>query len=203
MHVSDFPLLCVGCFRYSSISIHAFYLLICSIYSCTTFPYALHLFLFFHVSAVYVLPLFIHCYLRCNHLCIIVIYTLQLFIYYTHWFVTVIYALHLSMCCTYLCIAPIYLMHSFHISHSFNDMSHLFICCIHSCISLSMRYVTSLFSCISHAACSLITSFFFLTYIKSQTSWQECFTTTIKVSMQTDVHKIYCWPTQLLFSFSS
>ena len=117
--------------------------------------------------------------------------------------VALIYASHSSMCRTYLCVALIHLLHSFHASHSFNDASHLFMRCIHSCIASSMRYVTSLFSRISHAACSLLTPFFSLTCIKSQTSWRECSATTIKVSTRADVHKIHCWPTQLLISFSS
>ena len=114
--------------------------------------------------------------------------------------VALIYMLHSPMRCTYLCVAFIHLLHSFYASHSFNDASHLFICCIHLYITLSMYYITSLFSRISHAACSLLTSFFSLIYIKSQTFWQECSTTTIKLSTQAEIHEIHCWPTPLLFS---
>ena len=116
--------------------------------------------------------------------------------------IALIYASHSSMCCTYLCIALIHLLHSFHVSHSFNDASHLIMRCIHSCIALSMYYVISLFSCISYAVCSFLIPFFSLTCIKSQTSWQECFATTNKVSVRANVYKIHCWPTQLLFSFN-
>ena len=126
-------------------------------------------------------------FLRCTHSRVALIHALHLFIYRTHWCIT------LFMRRTHLCIAFI------HSSHSFNDTLHLLMRCTHSCIASSMRYVASLFSRISHAACSLFTPFSSLTCIKSQTSWQEC-SATIKMSMRADVHKIHCWPTQLLFS---
>ena len=167
-----------------------------SIHSCTTLTYALHLFLSFHVSAIYVLHLF----MRHNYSRLALIHLSHSFMCHFYSCFALIFVSYSPMRRTYLCVALIYLLHSFHASHSFNDVSHLFIRCIYSCIALSMRYVTSLFSRISHAAYSFLTLFFSLTCIKSPTSWQECFATTIKMSMQADVHKIYCWPTQLLFS---
>ena len=194
MHVSSFLLLHICCFRYRIIFIHALHPLIRFIHSCTTLTHALHLFLSFHVLAIYVLYLSMHCYLRCNHLCVTVIHALKLFIYHIHLYVTFVHALYWShsfMCCTYLCIALIHLLHLFYASHSFNDLSHWFMCFIYSCIALSIHYVTSLFSHIGHAAYSLLTPFFFLIFIKSRTSWGECSATIIKVSKRADVYKIH------------
>ena len=85
------------------------------------------------------------------------------------------------------CVALIYSSHLFirctHFMHHTRSTIHLFMRYIHSCIAPSMRYVASLFSRISHAACSLLTPFFSLTCIKSQsqTFWREC-SATIKMS---------------------
>ena len=156
----------ICCFCYGTTFIYALHLLMCSIFSCTTLTYALHSFLSFHISAVYVLHLFIHhSYSR-----LALIHLSYSFMRHICSCVTLIYVSHSPICCTYLCIALIHLLHSFHASYSFNDALHLFMRCIHSCIALSMRYVTSLFSRISYAACSLLTSFFSLTYIKFQIS---------------------------------
>ena len=152
------------------------------------------------MHCTYSYTLFIHALHSSMHCTYSSFFMYQLYMYYICSYITFIYVLHSSMRCTYLYIAFIYLLHSFHVSHSFNDALHLLMHCIHLCIALFMHYIIFLFSRINYATCSLFTPFFSLIYIKFQNSWQECSATTMKISMQADVHKIHYWPTQLLFS---
>ena len=127
--------------------------------------------------------------LRCSSfLCLdAFLHALHPFMYHFHSWVVLTHVLHLFMHRS--CVTLI------HVSHSFMR-------CTYSCVTFVHAHVVSLFSRISHAAGSLLDLFFSLTCIKSQTSWPEC-SATIKTSARADVHKIHCWLTQLLFSFSS
>ena len=220
----------ICCFRYSTTFIYASHPLMRSIHSCATLTYALYSFPSIHVLPCHVCATFVHVSLlrrscvalihaspsSCvaiilvsrslmRHLCscVALIHVLRSLMRHLYSCVALIHVSHSLMRHLCSCVTLIYLSHLFILRTYFmlhtRSTIHLFMRCIHSRIAPSMRYVASLLSCISHAACSLLTPFFSLTCIKSQTSWREC-SATIKMDTWADVHKIHCWPTQLLFS---
>lgn len=159
-------------------SIIALYLFMHCTHSCTLFIYALHSFI--HHIHSYIA--FFKC---CNYSCIALTHATLLFMHYTHLCVPLINVLYSLICYHCLCVAFIYLSHLFilctYFIHHTHSTIHLFIRCIHLRITPYMRYVAFLLLCISHVACNLLNLFFSLTYIRSQTFWQQ-WSATIKIN---------------------
>ena len=86
------------------------------------------------------------------HSCNTFIHASHLFMYRTHSCVTSVHASHSSI------LAHLLILRT-HLIHHTRSTIHLFMRCIHSRIAPSKRYVASLLSCISHAACSPLTPF--------------------------------------------